>query len=347
MDKDAVVLTFDSIWAAFIDEVGGEPKYKDKIFDKNSSKTSQIASIDTAEFGVISQVKITGPIIYSKFGGEHVKRVNDTNSRGYRFSLAKLEKLKRNYSKFEEIKIDDEYIKTLGGSGRLGRSTEDMTQSEPQKQGESCNNSNVVEEGSQQSSKNVEDSTNKTDVKESEHSQNPPNLPNLPQQSQEQGSLKPFGFVDPIHDNSEGDMDVSQQSQKSQNEEPIIRELPPMPKALADDALDVVTEEDPEYQKSKFSTLAFDPMISIEDFYSNDMPLDTHSFHQSPCYPIIELKQDEMGFEYCCKLHPKVKDTLLSAIELHCRKIEPDMHKAAMLKASLSENENGDMGDTA
>jgi hypothetical protein len=115
-----------------------------------------------------------------------------------------------------------------------------------------------------------------------------------------------------------------------------------MSEDLGEDESEVVTKEDLEPQRSK--SLAFNPIISAEDFFSNDMTLPTHSLEESPCYPIIESKQDETEFEttYYCKLHPDLGSTFLTAIELHCRQKDPDSHKTAILSKTAETSETGD-----
>lgn len=96
--------------------------------------------------------------------------------------------------------------------------------------------------------------------------------------------------------------------------------------------LDTVTEKELEYLQEQ-SKKPFNPIISIEDFFSNDMPLDNHSVEESPCYPIIDIKPGEIPTEivYYCRLHPDLSSTFLSQIEIHCRK-EPGIHKSEILK---------------
>ncbi len=78
------------------------------------------------------------------------------------------------------------------------------------------------------------------------------------------------------------------------------------------------------------------------------MPLPSHSFEQSPCYPIVELKQDETGFEpiYYCKLHPDLGSTFLSQIELHCRQKDAESHEYAIIDAIKNLPETVETGDT-
>ncbi len=82
------------------------------------------------------------------------------------------------------------------------------------------------------------------------------------------------------------------------------------------------------------------PIVSVENFFSNDMPLPDHSLEQSPCYTIIDVSQDEMGFQtYHCKLHPELMgSTFLTAIENHCRD-NPDTHKTEILRLLESKKE--------
>ena len=76
----------------------------------------------------------------------------------------------------------------------------------------------------------------------------------------------------------------------------------------------------------------------IKDFYSDPdsswQPLPEHSLEESPCYPIVtegELKA--MGQTiYLCKLHPEILNIDLGAVEHHCRYVEPEKHKAEILR---------------
>jgi hypothetical protein len=77
-----------------------------------------------------------------------------------------------------------------------------------------------------------------------------------------------------------------------------------------------------------------DPIASVDEFFSNDIPLDGHSLEQSPCYSIIGSKPGEIPTNtvYYCKLHPDLPSTFINAIENHCRDKEPDIHKAEILR---------------
>jgi DNA replicative helicase MCM subunit Mcm2 (Cdc46/Mcm family) len=89
---------------------------------------------------------------------------------------------------------------------------------------------------------------------------------------------------------------------------------------------------------------------SINDFFSNGNGIPSNSLQQSPCYPIIGSRSDEIHGSvddvdgnpidasytntiYYCKLHPDVENVFLGEIELHCREKEPEIHKAEVLKA--------------
>jgi hypothetical protein len=88
LDKDAAVLTFGSIWDEFVKEVGG----------KKSPKHPR--SVDTAEFGLVSQSEIAS-ILRSRFGGADART---EDAKRLRFSRAKLKRLHTNYSSIDEIK---------------------------------------------------------------------------------------------------------------------------------------------------------------------------------------------------------------------------------------------------
>jgi hypothetical protein len=113
-----------------------------------------------------------------------------------------------------------------------------------------------------------------------------------------------------------------------------------MPEEPEEDDLDVVSEKELEHLQQS-SKKSFNPIISIEDFFSNDMPLGNHPLEQSPCFPIINSKPGEIPTEtiYYCKLHPDLGSVFLTEIELHCRQKEPEQHKAAILeRVNLHEN---------
>lgn len=106
----------------------------------------------------------------------------------------------------------------------------------------------------------------------------------------------------------------------------------PMPE-IVEDEMDVVSEEELEsFQKPTVES--FNPIISVEDFFSDDMPLDNHSIEESPCLPIINTKPGVTSTEtvYYCKLHPELGSNFLTGIELHCIQKEPDIHKAQILR---------------
>jgi hypothetical protein len=100
-----------------------------------------------------------------------------------------------------------------------------------------------------------------------------------------------------------------------------------------------VKESETSHKVSKVSEVSqtsqsVSPIISVEDFFSNDMPLPGHSIEESPCYPLIGSRPGEIPTDtvYYCKLHPDmIPSTFLTQIELHCRQQEPERHKAAIL----------------
>ena len=77
----------------------------------------------------------------------------------------------------------------------------------------------------------------------------------------------------------------------------------------------------------------------VEDFFYDEpllryRPLPDHSLEQSPCYPIIGIRNHrnyKVPFYYC-KLHPNIENVYLESIEHHCKYKEPDKHMAAILR---------------
>jgi hypothetical protein len=74
-------------------------------------------------------------------------------------------------------------------------------------------------------------------------------------------------------------------------------------------------------------------IISVDDFFYDNPdtpwePLPEHGLDQSPCSPIIGIRNNYKIPFYYCKLHPDVENAYLETIE-HPRKYkEPDKHKA-------------------
>src|ERR671936_1866332 len=81
------------------------------------------------------------------------------------------------------------------------------------------------------------------------------------------------------------------------------------------------------------------PIISVEDFFHDDpktpwKPLPEHDLKQSPCYPIINVRNYhnyKIPFYYC-KLHPDIENVYLETIEHHCKYSNPEVHKLEILK---------------
>ena len=74
---------------------------------------------------------------------------------------------------------------------------------------------------------------------------------------------------------------------------------------------------------------------SITDFFYDDStilyaPLPDHDINQSPCYPVIVIKQ---GYYYC-RLHPEIKNINLESIERHIKYKDPAAHKSELSKFS-------------
>jgi hypothetical protein len=229
--------------------------------------------------------------------------------------------------------------------GGLGASTNNAASSETVKTVESCNNFNIAPEKVQEIGKNIEDFTGQTCVKDSGPSQDVPNVPNPP--TMNNSSLQSFDFIDPVYGTSEEGTITndtistqSECSQSAQYEDPKFHNLPEMPGESEEDDLEVVSENELVYLQQP-SKKSFNPIISIEDFFSNDMPLPGHSVEESPCGPMIRTKPGDTPTEtiYYCKLHPDLGSIFLSQIEIHCRK-ESDIHKSEIIR--LLKSEGGD-----
>ena len=79
------------------------------------------------------------------------------------------------------------------------------------------------------------------------------------------------------------------------------------------------------------------PIVSVEEFFHGNpntpwKPSPEHDLKQSPCRPIIGIKNDYKIRFYYCKLHPSIENTYLETIEHHCKYKEPDKHKAEILR---------------
>jgi hypothetical protein len=77
-----------------------------------------------------------------------------------------------------------------------------------------------------------------------------------------------------------------------------------------------------------------EPIISVEEFFNDDpslpyQSLPPHSLEQSPCYPVIDKKHNNL---YYCKLHPGVQNVNLETVEHHCKYKEPDAHKSEIIR---------------
>ncbi|MGA9154976.1 MAG: hypothetical protein WBZ36_30705 [Candidatus Nitrosopolaris sp.] len=88
---------------------------------------------------------------------------------------------------------------------------------------------------------------------------------------------------------------------------------------------------------------SFAPIMSVDEFFKDDpdkpySALRSHSFEQSPCYPIIGAKPAGRHIIYYCEIcRPEfandsaVANINLGCIEHHCKYREPDRHKAEIL----------------
>jgi hypothetical protein len=77
-------------------------------------------------------------------------------------------------------------------------------------------------------------------------------------------------------------------------------------------------------------------VVSIEEFFHDDLntawkPLPEHDLKQSPCYPIIGIRNYHKIPFYYSKLHPDIENAL-ETIEHHCKYKEPDVHKLEILR---------------
>jgi hypothetical protein len=162
------------------------------------------------------------------------------------------------------------------------------------------------------------------------------------QVSQEVGKLEQYGIIDPAYGEAK-----NQPTKESTDIDPPLKESQPDPKTQQDeelkphdlpmsedidDDMDVVKEEEIEpYQKPP--TESWNPIISLEEFFTDDLSLSSHDFEESPCFPIIDIQIGESSTDrkYFCKLHPDFKSDFIETIERHCKQTEPEFHKDAIL----------------
>jgi hypothetical protein len=256
-------------------------------------------------------------------------------------------------------------------SSSSGASTEDGTcydtATGTQKAGaktESGNNCNTTVENVQENVKDTQNITSQTSTKESEHSHKEsehshkaPKAPEAPGVPEAPETSVPLSTESSHYSPDET---VPTVPTVPENAEPIPTEEdenPPM------DIVDIRTQtptKEPEHSQNALEVLyipeSYKSIISVEDFFSNGIPIFglDHSFEQSPCYPIIGSRSNEIhgsvfdhhgnvidddktytNTVYYCKLHPDLGSTFLTEIELHCREKEPDIHKAAILAKRL------------
>jgi hypothetical protein len=72
---------------------------------------------------------------------------------------------------------------------------------------------------------------------------------------------------------------------------------------------------------------------SVTDFFYDDpnapyIPLPQNDLDQSPCYPIIAIRQ---GCFYC-RFHPEIKNAHLHSIKHHIKYKDPEVHNSELLK---------------
>src|SRR5690349_24616212 len=73
--------------------------------------------------------------------------------------------------------------------------------------------------------------------------------------------------------------------------------------------------------------------MSIDKFFYDDQtlqykPFQDHSLEQSPCYNIIDKKENY----FYCKLHPGIRNIHLKSIEHHIKYKDPEVHRAELLR---------------
>jgi hypothetical protein len=87
---------------------------------------------------------------------------------------------------------------------------------------------------------------------------------------------------------------------------------------------------------------SFMPVIPIEKFFKDNsgfyMPLDEHSVNESPCYPIIGVRQAGKYILYYCEIcqgeyanDERVASIYLDSLEHHCLYKDPERHKTEIL----------------
>ncbi len=295
LDNDEVILTIKEIRDRFSEEVNGT----------QSSKNSR--SIETSEYGLISHADI-GSILRDRFGGEDIR---DSKDRKLIFSRTKLKRLAMNYSIIDKIKIEPDTNRSTNDIGDINDvSADNGTNSETNRTIENDNNCNIHSKNIQETGKDIGNITDQTSTKESEHSTT----------TSFTTSTSPASTTDNNH-------------RTPPTEEPKLRDLPEMPKEI-EDGLPTTSEEELESLQESHPTKPITP-AEVEDFFNSDMPLGGHGIEESPCHPIIATRPGEIPPDtvYYCKLHPDmIPSTFLHAIELHCRQIEPDIHKAEILR---------------
>ncbi|MGA9151335.1 MAG: hypothetical protein WBZ36_12220 [Candidatus Nitrosopolaris sp.] len=139
--------------------------------------------------------------------------------------------------------------------------------------------------------------------------------------SQEVGKLEQYG-IEELQGRTKNQPDPETQ------QEPTLQEMDEI-----NDDMDVVKEEEIEpYQKPPIES--WNPIISLEEFFTDDLSLSSHDFEESPCFPIIDIEIGEPSTDrkYFCKLHRDFKSSFIETIECHCRSVAPEEHKAAIEK---------------
>lgn len=115
------------------------------------------------------------------------------------------------------------------------------------------------------------------------------------QQSHGSQSPKSSGFNDSIHaKSSDSKESIPHIPQKA------VPAVPPVPGSTKSDP-DENTKQSHQSQElsndippKSVPEPSYKPIMSVEDFFNNDIPLDGHSFEESPCYPIISCRPGEI-----------------------------------------------------
>ena len=91
----------------------------------------------------------------------------------------------------------------------------------------------------------------------------------------------------------------------------------------------------------EFSRIVMDsaaPVVPVEDFFYDDpntpwKPLPEHDLKQSPCYPIIDIRNITIiKSHFIIVRYTDIENAYLESIEHHCKYIEPNVHESEILR---------------